>query len=194
MAAPRPVLAGSSAAATGAVATGATFGYSALMHRRAPAWTVILAGFLMLAPAGRSGATPPLGSDPQLEPGALDCLALTVYFEAGYEQREGMIGVGWVVLNRRAHPEFPTTVCEVVRQGGEVPGCQFSYWCDGKPDTPRDGEGWARARAVAEAVLANRVSDPTGGALFFHSTSLDAVPWGLPRSPTVRIGGHLFYR
>ena len=134
------------------------------------------------------------GRDPRFESDALDCLALTLLFEAGDEQREGMIGVGWVVLNRRAHPEFPTTVCEVVRQGGEVPGCQFTYWCDGKTDTPRDGEGWARARAIAGALLANRISDPTGGALFFHAASLDAVPWSIPRTRTVRIGGHIFYR
>ena len=35
------------------------------------------------------------------------CLAHTLYWEAKNEGREGMIAVGWVVLNRRNHEEFP---------------------------------------------------------------------------------------
>jgi len=124
----------------------------------------------------------------------LDCLALTLYWEAGSEGREGMIAVGWVVLNRRAHPEFPSTVCEVVRQGGEQPGCQFSYWCDGRGDAPQDQELWAQAAAVARELLSDRVADPTGGALFFHAASLTAVPWKRPRERTLQIGNHIYYR
>jgi len=37
-----------------------------------------------------------------------------------------MVAVGWAVLNRRNNPAFPNSVCEVVRQGGENPPCQFS--------------------------------------------------------------------
>lgn len=48
-----------------------------------------------------------------------------------------MIGVGWVVLNRKKHAAFPDTIREVVRQGGEDPPCQFSFWCDGAPEIAR---------------------------------------------------------
>ena len=126
--------------------------------------------------------------------GALECLALTLYWEAGSELREGMIGVGWVVFNRRAHPDFPPTVCGVVRQGGDQPGCQFAYWCDGRSDTPENQTAWALAVSVAASMLYAPAPDPTGGALFFHSASLERVPWRIPREQTARIGKHVYYR
>jgi len=127
-------------------------------------------------------------------PDALECLALTLYFEAGTERREQMLAVGWVVLNRRSHPAFPPTVCQVVRQGGEVPGCQFTYWCDGKADTPHNRRVWALAGVAAADLLASRTADPTGHALFFHAVSLRNVPWKVPRTKTTQIGRHIYYR
>ena len=121
------------------------------------------------------------------------CLAQTLYWEAKNEGREGMIAVGWVVLNRRGHEEFPSTVCEVVHQGGETPPCQFSWWCDGKSDRPREPDNWALAREVAGLLLAEPPPDPTGGALFFHSAAID-VPWKVDRTRTARIGNHIYYR
>jgi spore germination cell wall hydrolase CwlJ-like protein len=104
-----------------------------------------------------------------------------------------MEAVAWVVLNRRNHPEFPETVCEVVRQGGEQPPCQFSYWCDGEPEAPGNDEAWERARDVAAEMLNNPPPDPTGGALFFHSVEIPR-PWKEDRERTARIGRHIFYR
>jgi N-acetylmuramoyl-L-alanine amidase len=124
---------------------------------------------------------------------AVDCLALAMYWEAKTEGAAGMRAVGQVVLNRVAHPKFPGTVCEVVRQGGEQPPCQFSWWCDGKSDTPTEARSWALAQRLARSLLADRARDPTRGALFFHSVRI-AKPWVLPRQRTVQIGRHVFYR
>ncbi len=55
------------------------------------------------------------------EEDAVRCMALNLYWEARSEGREGMLAVGWVVLNRMAHPKFPNTVCEVIQQGGKRP-------------------------------------------------------------------------
>lgn len=52
------------------------------------------------------------------EEDAVRCMALNLYWEARSEGREGMLAVGWVVLNRVAHPKFPNTVCGVIQQGG----------------------------------------------------------------------------
>ena len=41
------------------------------------------------------------------------CLALSMYWEAKGEGREGMLAVGSVVLNRMRSDEFPDTSCEV---------------------------------------------------------------------------------
>lgn len=121
------------------------------------------------------------------------CLALAMYFEARTEGAEGMRAVGAVVLNRVENDEFPSTPCEVVRQGGESPPCQFSWWCDGKSDVPRDEEQWLSALELAAAMLEDRGEDPTHGALFFHSARIP-VPWRVERTRTVEILGHIYYR
>jgi len=68
---------------------------------------------LLLAPAAQ-GMT-------RLGQSAQHCLALAMYWEAKSEGADGMLAVASVVLNRVAHPEFPDTVCGVVKQGGEPP-------------------------------------------------------------------------
>ena len=149
---------------------------------------------LALAPAVAADLARPGTAAAQADGDPHGCLALAVYWEAGGEEREGMAAVASVVLNRRAHPEFPATVCAVVRQGGADPGCQFRFWCDGRSDTPRNAAVWARAREVAAEALADLVPDPTGGALFFHAARLGEPPWRIPRERTVRIGRHVYYR
>jgi N-acetylmuramoyl-L-alanine amidase len=122
------------------------------------------------------------------------CLALSMYWEAKDEGRAGMLAVGAVVLNRVRHEEFPDTPCEVVRQGGEAPPCQFSWWCDGASDQPQEQEAWSLARELAVGMLKDPPEDPTEGALFFHGAGVEA-PWrGEERVRTVQIGGHVFYR
>ena len=124
----------------------------------------------------------------------VECLALTLYWEAGGESHAGIVAVGWVVLNRLSHPEFPATICQVVRQGGKQPGCQFAYWCDGKSDTPSDPELWTRVRSIARDIITLGLPDPTGGALFFHSASLENIPWTVTRQRTTQIGNQIYYR
>lgn len=121
------------------------------------------------------------------------CLALAMYWEARSEGPEGMRAVGSVVLNRVESEDFPSTLCEVVHEGGETPPCQFSWWCDGRSDTPREPEQWQTASVVAAELLRDRGEDPTQGALFFHSAQID-VPWRVNRSRTVRILDHVYYR
>ncbi len=127
----------------------------------------------------------------QLDAASRHCLALTLYWEARGEGRAGMQAVGAVVLNRVDDHRFPDTVCGVVKQGGETPPCQFSWWCDGRSDRPSNGRSWAAALALADEMLTARPRDPTRGALFFHSTSIDS-PWR--RTRTAHIGNHVFYR
>lgn len=120
-----------------------------------------------------------------------DCLALALYWEARGEGERGMRAVGSVVLNRVADERFPSTVCRVVKQGGETPPCQFSWWCDGKSDRPRSATQWKTATTIAQQLIAGKAKDPTKGALFFHNTSVDPK-W--PYKRTARIGNHVFYK
>ena len=134
---------------------------------------------------------------PAAQPRALErehqCLALALYWEARGEAEAGMVAVGWTILNRARSADFPPTPCDVVFEGGEKPPCQFSWWCDGKSDRPRDRRSWIRAQVVAARLLTKPPPDPTHGALFFHSTSIE-VPWARPRQRTAHIGNHVFYR
>ncbi len=140
-----------------------------------------LAGLAALALAGAARA----------ESEAARCLALATYWESKGCGRDDMTAVGWVVLNRIADDAFPGEVCAVVKEGGETPPCQFSWWCDGKSDQPEDGDDWRLARAVADELLATPPPDPTGGALYFHSKNIDA-PWNHLQQ-VANIGCHLFY-
>jgi N-acetylmuramoyl-L-alanine amidase len=122
----------------------------------------------------------------------LDCLARSMYFEARDSGANGMAAVGWVVLNRAAHPGFPDTVCAVVTEGGETPPCQFSWWCDGKSDRPRNLSSWRLARQLAAELILDPPPDPTGQAIFFHDVVIDPDWNTLER--TAEIGTHIFYR
>ena len=125
--------------------------------------------------------------------GEHQCVALALYWESRGETEKGMLAVGWTILNRVSSREFPATPCGVVYQGGESPPCQFSWWCDGKSDRPRDRDAWRRAQVIAARLLTEPPSDPTRGALFFHTPGVSPA-WAKRRERTVRIGNHIFYR
>jgi spore germination cell wall hydrolase CwlJ-like protein len=121
------------------------------------------------------------------------CLALTIYWEAREEGRDGMVAVGWVVLNRSRNARFPPTICAVVRQGGESAPCQFSFWCDGKRDAPEESGSWLLAQAVAAELLSDPPPDPTGGALLFHRDDVRPA-WAPRHQRTAQVGRHIYYR
>ena len=127
------------------------------------------------------------------QPGAERCLALALYWEARAEGRDGMVAVAWAIVNRVRHHAFPDTICAVVKEGGESPPCQFSWWCDGKSDMPSDARAWRAAEQTARRFLHAAPPDPTGGALFFHHTAL-LPPWKIKRLRTAIIGRHAYYR
>lgn len=74
------------------------------------------------------------------------CLATAIYHEARGESIRGQFAVAEVVLNRKESAGFPQTVCGVVNQKGGG-SCQFSFTCDGRPDTASERRpGSMRAR------------------------------------------------
>jgi N-acetylmuramoyl-L-alanine amidase len=122
------------------------------------------------------------------------CLALAVYFEARAETVEGQHAVAAVVVNRARDGKFPANICGVVHEGGgHRGGCQFSWYCDGRSDKPRDPVSWQRSLDVADAVLNGEIADPTDGALYFHNTSV-RPKWRKKMTKTAAIDNHVFYR
>ena len=126
---------------------------------------------------------------------ALDCLALNIYFEARNEALEGKRAVGHVVMNRVRDQDFPGSVCQVIKQGGEATrgGCQFSWWCDGRSDSPLDNLAWRESREIAWDVLRGASRDPTRGALWYHADYV-SPDWSDELARSGKIGRHIFYQ
>ncbi|MEM7170233.1 MAG: cell wall hydrolase [Pseudomonadota bacterium] len=124
----------------------------------------------------------------------LECLAQNIYFEARSEPVRGQIAVAHVVLNRVSAERFPNTICEVVKQGGEIRRhqCQFSWWCDGKSDKTTDRSAWIGALKLAREIYGRRSEDPTGGALWYHADYV-YPSWRHQFVTGPKIGRHIFY-
>lgn len=151
-----------------------------------------------------TGALPSLPSGPAARPTlpsgsgldrarALQCLTAAIYYEAAREPDAGQRAVAQVVLNRVSHPAFPKTVCGVVYQGSERPGCQFSFACDGSFARPPMAVWWERARRVAEAALSGYVFAPVGLATHYHTSAVHPG-WADTMTYLGTIGAHRFYR
>lgn len=123
---------------------------------------------------------------------ALQCLTSAIYYEAASEPDAGQRAVAQVVLNRVAHPAWPNTVCGVVYQGSERPGCQFSFACDGSLARRPMKAFWDRARRVAADALAGYVYAPVGLATHYHTTAVHPY-WAPSLNFIGTIGAHRFY-
>ena len=138
---------------------------------------------------------------------AFICLALNTYHEAKNQSLVGQIATAQVVMNRVEDDRFPSTVCEVVKQGPTRPSwedpdkeypikhrCQFSWYCDGKPDVPKNEKAWRKAQDVAFLVYYNKIQlDVTEGATHYHATYV-RPSWAKTKKRTTRIEKHIFYR
>jgi spore germination cell wall hydrolase CwlJ-like protein len=131
---------------------------------------------------------------PAAPAGEIECLALNIYFEARGESETGQLAVGHVVMNRVNSKRFPSTVCDVVQQGGELRRhrCQFSWWCDGRSDTPRNKRLWEKSAELALNVYWGRSADPTEGALWYHADYVKPY-WRKVFERGPKIGRHIFY-
>lgn len=119
----------------------------------------------------------------------LMCMALNIYFEARNQDFEAQLAVAHVVENRVMSSQFPNSHCGVIMDGGELRHrCQFSWYCDGKSDVPRNEEAWKNAVRVAASYW--KYSDPTNGALWYHAEYVSPSWAG---ANYVAVGSHRFY-
>ena len=133
---------------------------------------------------------------------ALMCMALNIYHEARNQSMVGQVAVGEVVMNRVEDSRFPDTICEVVKQAVTYKNtdkpvlhkCQFSWYCDGKDDTPKNEKAWRKAQDVAFLVIYDKIKlDVTEGATHYHATYV-RPSWAKTKKRTTRIEKHIFYR
>lgn len=130
------------------------------------------------------------------------CIAMNMYHEARSDSKLGMKAVGFVTLNRAYDDRYPDTPCDVVYQarldGNGNPRrnqCQFSWFCDGKSDKPKDEVMWKVAQGIAYQVMEDygKVEDPTDGAIMYHASYVSPY-WKKSYERTVRIDSHIFYK
>ena len=130
---------------------------------------------------------------PAIADSEIRCMALALYHEARAEPDAGLWAVGHVILNRMEAARYPDTACGVTKDGGSDPPCQFSWWCDSLPDTPREADAWENARVLARKLLLGEIEDPTNGATSFHAKRVSPY-WAEKMTRTVTLGNHHFYR
>ena len=122
------------------------------------------------------------------------CLSEALYFEARGESVRGMFAVGEVILNRVDSDAYPDTLCNVINQGtGRRFACQFTYTCDGKPETIGEPRSWERVGKVARILIDGAPRALTGGATHYHTKAVNPS-WAQRYPRTASIGFHYFYR
>jgi spore germination cell wall hydrolase CwlJ-like protein len=124
---------------------------------------------------------------------AIICLARTIYWEARGTDKTVMHAIANVVMNRLGHEGFPNTICGIVKQGRGEHSCQFSWWCDGLPDSAQEEKSYEAAKEIARKALNRQLNDLTGGALYFYSKGVTPA-WSKKYVRTARIGTFEFYR
>lgn len=144
------------------------------------------------------------------------CIALNVYYESRADNLAGKYSVADVVLNRVQDSRFPTTACNVIREGimyeswstkqhkdlyeeeriywPKLNRCQFSWFCDGVSDIPTNQAAWRDAQIIAYNIVQfGTFRGITEGATHYHATYV-RPNWSLVYQLIGRIGQHIFYK
>ena len=136
------------------------------------------------------------------------CLAKNMYYEARNQGLAGQLAVSLVVMNRVKDSRYPNTVCGVVEQGPTRESwkkngtyypirnrCQFSWFCDGKSDEPKEPTTYKRLLDLALVLVYDdiQIVDFTEGATHYHADYVFPA-WRKSKTKTVEIADHIFYR
>ena len=157
-----------------------------------------------------NSVTPIPVEDPFFKNNEITCLAKNMYFEARSEGIAGVVATTQVVYNRVNSKEYPNTICEVIEQAkisqwwlkekGIVKPiknkCQFSWFCDGYSDEPKDDKTYSELFELAEQFINGEhegMIDITGGALWYHADYVHPT-WANSKEVTAKVGRHIFYK
>ena len=157
-----------------------------------------------------NSVTPIPVEDPFFKNNEITCLAKNMYFEARSEGIAGVVATTQVVYNRVNSEEYPDTICEVIEQAkisqwwlkekGIVKPiknkCQFSWFCDGYSDEPKDDKTYSELFELADQFINGEhegMIDITGGALWYHADYVHPR-WANHLEVTTKVGRHIFYK
>jgi len=127
------------------------------------------------------------------------CMTEAIYYEARNQPLIGQLAVGIVIRNRVKFQKWPDSVCGVVHEGYYYQGfplmdqCQFSYWCDGKPEEPEDEKAWVTAEGIAFLILTENLTiQGMENATHYHAKSVKPN-WIVKFDMCGIIKDHIFY-
>ncbi len=124
--------------------------------------------------------------------GEITCLAKNIYFESRNQPWVGQVAVAQVTLNRVRDSRFPNTICKVVKQKRSRKTCQFSWYCDGLSDKPKNMKKYREIFNTAVYIYTSDLPDLTEGALWYHTTTVQPW-WAKSYRRTININDHIFY-
>lgn len=104
------------------------------------------------------------------------CMAYNAYFEAAGEGENGQKRVMQVVMNRAKNRGL--SPCGVVYERNRNT-CEFSWVCDGLPDTIRDRRIFGRIQIMAREFLNGEYFDDSYGADYYFNPSTATSSWHL---------------
>ncbi len=145
----------------------------------------VLAGILLTG-CGQvlsSSKSAPTQTAQTFEAETVNCMERAMFFESLRSSRDGLVGVGTVVMNRVASPDFPNTVCGVVSQ--------HNQFAPGVMSRPMNSSAMPRVQEAARAVLAGERHPMVERARFFH-TAGHSFPYNNMHY-VVTAGGNSFY-
>ena len=163
--------------------------------------TAAITVVLNLALFSGIGFTAKAQHDFQEENRAIQCIAMNIYWETRASSLADAMSVSDVVLNRVNHRHFPNNVCDVVKQARLGPNgnpklhqCQFSWWCDGRSDEPKNKTAWEKSRKYARDFwIHGRYIGITEGSTHYHANYVKPN-WAPTMDRVARVGSHIFYR
>ena len=132
-----------------------------------------------------------------------------MYFEARNQGLAGQLAVSLVVMNRVNDDRFPDTICGVIEEGpiskwwlkekGKIVPiknrCQFSWFCDGKSDEPKEKKVFSKMLDISTDLVYGDIQlvDFTEGATHYHADYVYPA-WRKTKTKTVEVADHIFYR
>ena len=129
----------------------------------------------------------------------IHCLAEAIYFESRGEPFIGMVAVGQVIIQRVKSDLYPNNICDVVHQGKTTSKgypvknkCEFSYWCDGKPEIMEDEFAYTESLQAADLILNDIIIEGLEDALHYHAAYVHPR-WAKDYIKLKTIGLHIFY-
>ena len=123
------------------------------------------------------------------------CLVGTIYHEARGESEEGQRAVLQVILNRKNHKNFPSTICGVVKQDK-----QFSFLNKGlhrldvKPVEPLDKFRYSQISSMAHEALQGRFKAVLEPSVLYYAHVRVKNQWTRRMKVVMIHGQHKFYK